>query len=443
MLFDKQRPQLKQRRKFNPTDVAKKLEALVKNDTGVFFSHLAKVPQNRLIDVLLELSSSTFSQAIERVSTQRVYRAMIEIPSDRMTDFLQRAQSLNKKAAAKLDALMSKKEQEEFLELSQYSEMQAGAYMEREMLVARVSETLEDIKNSIRHFREEEPYSYIIKLFVVDREDNFLATLHFSDLILFEPYQSIEEILHQLKPHKPLSVHPTTDVTEVIRLFDEYDLSLLAVVDERGVLQGRILYDDIYELIQRVDTDQIYKLAGVDDEAEEESFFSAQKMRLLWLFINLGTISAASFVIDSFKETIASYIAIAVLLPLVAALGGNAGMQAMTVTIRRVALGEINLSQSSHVLKREASIVFVNGSIMALSVALITYLWFGDSRLSLVIAISMFCTLLLTGSVGAMIPLLLKKVGIDPAIASSIILTTTSDIFGFFIFLLLAKHYLL
>lgn len=432
-----------QAHQFNPTNVAKELEQLVDNDIGLFFSNLAKIKNNNLIDLLLELSNTSFLQAIDRLSINRVYNALIQTPSDTMTDFLQRLKSLDEQYAEKLHSLMSIKEQKEFLELSKYNEMQAGAYMQTEMLTATLENTIEDVKNSIHLFRKEEPYSYIIKLYVTDKEHNLLATLHFSDLILFEPHQSIKEVVETLKPHHPLSVHPTTNVDEIIRLFNEYDLSVLAVVDENGVLIGRILYDDIYELIQKINTDQVYKLAGVDDEAEEESFSSAQKMRLVWLFINLGTIFAASLVIDSFKDTIASYIAIAVLLPLVAALGGNAGMQAMTVTIRRLTLGEIDFSKSLHVLKRESAIVLVNGSVMALSVAFISYLWFNDIVLSYVIGISMLLNLLLTGSVGAMIPLVLKKVGVDPAIASSIILTTTSDIFGFFIFLFLAEKILM
>lgn len=278
---------------------------------------------------------------------------------------------------------------------------------------------------------------------MTNQEQKFLATLHFSDLILYEPEQTIQKIIEHLKPHHPLSVHPATSIDEVIRLFDEFDLSVLAVVDEDNILKGRILYDDIYDLIQKVNTDQVYKLAGVDDEAEDESFSSAQRNRLIWLIVNLGTVFISSFVIDSFKETIASYIAIAALLPLVAALGGNAGMQAVTVTIRKIALGEIDLSQGLDVLKRESAIVLVNGFVMALSVAFVSYIWFDNEMLSLAIGIAMFINLLLAGSVGALIPLLFKKIGVDPAVASSIILTTTTDIFGFFMFLFLAEKILM
>jgi magnesium transporter len=429
--------------KFNPTITAKKLDLLLEENIGVFFSNLVKVEDKNLIILFLELSNEAFLEAVDRLSIHKINNALVQTPSDLMTDFLQRLESLNGEYANKLQKLMNEKAKREYLELSQYDETQAGAYMEKEFLGAKTSETIKDVKDKVRVFRKEEEGSYIIKLFVIDENDKFIATLHFSDLILFDDDTTIKEIVEKLKPHQPLSILPTTPVEEVIRLFDEFDLSVLAVVDEKGSLKGRILYDDIYELIQRINTDQVYKMAGVDDEAEEESFFSAQRMRLIWLFVNLATIITASFVIDNFKETIASYIALAALLPLVAALGGNAGMQAMTVTIRKIALGEVAFSQVFSVLRREILIVLINGLFIASSVALITYLWFDDKMLSLVIAIAMLINLIVAGSVGALIPLVLKKIGIDPAIASSILLTTTTDIFGFFIFLFLAKMVLM
>lgn len=434
--------QKKQTLQFNPTSTAKKLDQLLKTDIGLFFSTLVKIEDKHLIILFLELSNESFLEAIDRLSIHRINEALIQTPSDIMTDFLIRLHNLNEKYSKKLHNLMHKKEHDEYLELSSYDETQAGAYMQKEFLSATFTDTLKDVKNSVKVFRKEEKSSHIIKLFVTNENNKFVATLHFSDLILFDENKSIKEIVEELKPHMPLSIQPNTAVEEVVRLFNEFDLSVLAVVDERGFLIGRILYDDIYELTQKLHTDHVYKLVGVDDEAEEESLFSAQKMRLLWLLINLITIITASFVIDSFKETISSYIALAALLPLVAALGGNAGMQAMTVTIRKIALGEVELSKVFGVLKREVSIVLINGLVVAGLVSLITFLWFDDKTLSLVIAIAMFINLLVAGVVGSFIPLVLKRIGIDPAIASSILLTTTTDIFGFFIFLFLAKSLL-
>jgi len=427
----------------NPTLIAKSLEALIHTQTGLFFSTLSKIPGEYLIDVLLELSNEALHEVFDRLSYQKVYAAMAQIPSDEMTDFLQRVEMVNRPYAKKLMSLLDPDERHEFLELSRYSDMEAGAYMETEMLTATIDDDIESIAKSVRYFRETEPQSKIIKLFVTDESGHLIATLHFSDLMTFTPSQHIEEVLKELKPHHPLSVLPSTPAEEVVRLFDEYDLSVLAVVDEEGLLKGRILYDDIYALMESIHTDQFYKLAGVDDEAEEESIASARKKRLVWLLVNLGTILLASFVIGLFEETIASYIALAALLPIVAALGGNAGMQAMTVTIRRLTLGEVDFEHVWPVLKRESAIVLVNGMVMALAVSVVTYLWFEDATLSLVIAIAMFLNLLVAGSIGALIPLALKRIGIDPAVASSILLTTTSDVFGFFIFLFLAQSILL
>jgi len=433
----------KQVLQFNPTTTAKNLDILREENIGVFFSNLVKVEDRNLILLFLELSNESLLEAIDRLSMHRVNSAMMQTPSDLMTDFLQRLEILDEKYAKKLQKLMNEKEKNEYLELNQYDETQAGAYMEKEFLSAYTKDTIKDVKEKVKIFRKEEEGSYIIKLFVIDENEKFIATLHFSDLILFENETTLKEIIEKLKPHQPLSIFPTTDVVEVIRLFDEFDLSVLAVVDENGVLIGRILYDDIYELIQRINTDQVYKLAGVDDEAEEVSFFSAQRMRLVWLFVNLATIIMASVVIDNFKETIASYIALAALMPLVAALGGNAGMQAMTVTIRKIALGEVQFNQAFTVLRKEFLIVVINGLVIASTIALITFLWFDDKMLALVIAIAMVINLIVAGSVGVLIPLVLKKIGIDPAIASSVLLTTTTDIFGFFIFLFLAKMVLM
>ncbi|OQX59763.1 MAG: hypothetical protein B5M52_02325 [Helicobacteraceae bacterium 4484_230] len=180
-------------------------------------------------------------------------------------------------------------------------------------------------------------------------------------------------------------------------------------------------------------------MVGLDDEAEEESIQSAYKKRLVWLFVNLGTILMASFVIGQYETLIVSYVALAVLMPVVAALGGNTGMQALTVTIRRLALGEIDYASTRTVLKREAMIALLNGTVMAGAVSSVSYLWFGDSYLALAVALAVFSNLMVAGSAGALIPLGLKKIGVDPAVASSVLLTTTTDVFGFFIFLFTAK----
>lgn len=423
----------------NPTKIAKSLSKLYSYDTGLFFANLAKIPINELAFVLLEMSGELLEVALSRLAHQKVAAAVAHLESDEATDFMQRLRQYNESYAQQLYHLLKPHEQRDITRLSSYSSDQAGAYMQTELLSAQLHENVADVKKKIRRFRSEEPTSPIIKLFVIDEEHRLITTIHFSDLILFEENQSIESVIAELKPHRPLTIRPTSPVEEVLRLFDEYDLSMVGVVDKEGVLQGRIVYDDVYELIRDIETDHAYKMVGLDDEAEEESLQSAYRKRLVWLFVNLGTILMASFVIGQFDELIVSYVALAILMPVVAALGGNTGMQALTVTIRRLALGEIDYASVHSVFKREAFIALVNGTVMAAAVSAVSYIWFSNPKLALAVALAVFSNLMVAGSVGALIPLGLKKIGIDPAVASSVLLTTTADVFGFFIFLFMAQ----
>lgn len=423
--------------------LAKSLKKIYTHDIGLFFSNLAKLPTGMLAEVLLEFPSGLLKDSIGRLPPQRIAASIEKLESDDVTDLMQKIETVDPGYAKRLLTLLHPQDRQDVEELSKYSSDQAGAYMEREFLAATIDETVSQVKDRIRRFRKEEPVSPIIKLFVTDNEGVLISSVHFSDLILFEPEDTLRYVIEKLHRRKPLTIRPSSPIEEVVRLFEDYDLNIIAVVNKENKLIGRIVYDDIYDIIRQIETEQAYSLAGVDDEAEEESLVAAAKKRLLWLFVNLGTILAASAVIDHYDQAIASYIALAALLPVVAALGGNAGMQALTVTVRRIALGEIDYSNAKTVLKRESLIVMGNGFVIAVATGIVTYLWFDDPALSMIVVSAIFLNLLLAGSVGALIPLALKKMGIDPAVASSIFLTTTSDVFGFFIFLSLAELFLI
>lgn len=426
----------------SPVKLAKSLKKIYTHDVGLFFSNLAKLPTGMLAEVLLEFPNELLKDSIGRLPQYRIAASIEKLESDDTTDLMQKIDIVDTEYAKRLLMLLHPQDRRDVEELSKYSSDQAGAYMEREFLAATIDETVSQVKERIRKFRKEEPVSPIIKLFVVDDEGILIGSVHFSDLILFEPEDTLRYVMDKLRRRRPLTIRPSLPIEEVVRLFEDYDLNIIAVVNKENKLIGRIVYDDIYDMIRQMDTEQAYSLAGVDDEAEEESLIAAAKKRLLWLFVNLGTILAASAVIDFYDQAIASYVALAVLLPVVAALGGNAGMQALTVTIRRIALGEIDYSNAKTVLRRESLIVLGNGFIIGAATGIVTYIWFDNLILSTIVVAAIFLNLLLAGSAGALIPLALKKVGIDPAIASSIFLTTTSDVFGFFIFLSLAQLFL-
>jgi magnesium transporter len=181
-------------------------------------------------------------------------------------------------------------------------------------------------------------------------------------------------------------------------------------------------------------------MAGVDDEVEvEENLKEIIKTRASWLFVNLLTAVLASMVISIFDDTLSNMVALAILMPIVASMGGNAGTQTLTVVVRQLALGEIELSQGINAVKRELLISLINGGIFATVISIVTFLWFGKGMLGAVIAIAMIINLLVAGFFGSAIPLLLEKFEIDPAVGSTVLLTTATDIFGFFVFLGLAK----
>jgi magnesium transporter len=234
------------------------------------------------------------------------------------------------------------------------------------------------------------------------------------------------------------------DISNIIKIFEDYDLSVIPIVGYQNRLIGRITSDDVYDMIEEKATEQIYNLAGIGENKDYEgNIAKAIKTRGSWLFINLITAILASIVINVFEDTISSYIALAILMPIVASMGGNAGTQTLTIVVRQLALGDIVFDNAKEVVKKELLIAFINGVIFAAIVGIVAYVWFDKPLLGVVIALSLVINIFLSGFFGALIPLGLKKLNIDPAVGSTVILTTATDVIGFFSFLLLAKHILL
>ena len=207
---------------------------------------------------------------------------------------------------------------------------------------------------------------------------------------------------------------------------------------------GRITNYDIHDFLEESATEQIYNLAGVNDEAEEEeSVVKAGRARAVWLVLNLITAIISSVVISLFDESINKIVALAILMPIVASMGGNTGTQALTVTVRRLATREITFSNAKSVIGREFAIAFVNGAIFAVLVGIVAHVWFGIAGLGFVIAAAMLINLAGAGFFGAIIPMSLKRFGVDPAVASPVLLTTMTDVVGFLSFLGLATWILL
>ncbi len=424
-----------------PIQIARQLQQIYESDVGIFFAEIAKLPLEGLCKTLIELPSEIFEEAFSRMPQKKMATALSYLGSADLTDFLQRVKQYDQNYAKSTYNLLAPDEQAEVTHLSQFTEDQAGAYMQMEVFFAETTETLAQVKQKIRIFRDEEPNSPIFKLFVVDAERHLISTLHFTDLMLFDDEDTMQEIMDQatIHHHKPLSVHATTPIEQVIKLFEEYELSILAVLNENNQLQGRIVFEDVYDLIRMQEQGQALKMAGADNEAEEQGLRTARLARLHWLFVNVIALCVAAYIVSMFEGTIEEVVALAVLMPIVAALGGNVGNQAVTVTVRKLALGQIDWTNALPVIKRELIISSINGLVMGGIVSIITLIWYHQFLLGLVIAFAITVNLAMAGLIGSLIPLLIKKFGGDPAIASPLLLTTATDALGFFVFLGLAE----
>ncbi|UCN00458.1 magnesium transporter [Sulfurimonas sp. SWIR-19] len=426
----------------HPAEIAKILKGLNDKD---FSEAIKLVPKDLVGDVALALPDRYFDDVVENFNAEELSHAVSELESDDQLEFMQELEDVDEDKASEVFHKLDAEDKHEIAKLKKYDEDQAGAYMQLEVFTAKEDEIVQDVIKRFARLRKENELENVQNLFIVDSNNRLLYTVGLDDLLIFDFSKTIRENIEQSEESfEPKSARDTEDIKEVVNYFKEYDLSVMPVVNDEGILVGRITSDDIYDIINEHATEQMYNLAGVDDEAEEdEDVLKATKKRATWLGINLLTAIAASLVIGLFSDTINSMVALAVLMPIVASMGGNAGTQSLTVVVRQLALGEISQTDAFRTIKKEVIISLMNGLLFAVVMGIIAWLWFHIPMLGVVIGLSMIINLLMAGFFGAMIPLLLKILGIDPAIGSTVILTTVTDVVGFFSFLALAKYILL
>jgi len=426
----------------HPSDIAKILKNLDNDD---FAEAIKLVPKDLVGDVALALPDRYFDDVVDSLSVDELSHAVAELESDDQLEFMQELEEADKNIASEVFDTLDKDDQKEIAKLQTYGEDEAGAYMQLEVFTSYENEVVEDVIKRFAHLRKDNEIENVQNLFVTDSHGKLLYAIGFDDLLIFDFSKTIEEnITLSEESFEPKKGVDRENIKDVVHYFEEYDLSVLPIVNAYGILVGRITSDDIYDIINEHATEQMYNMAGVDDEAEEDDeILKAGKKRAIWLGINLLTAIAASLVISMFSQTINSMVALAVLMPIVASMGGNAGTQSLTVVVRQLALGEINHQDAKRAIKKEVAIALINGLIFGIIVAIVADLWFGKWMLGVVIGMSMIINLFIAGFFGATIPLLLKKLDIDPAIGSTVILTTITDVVGFFSFLGLATWILL
>jgi len=426
----------------HPSEIANLLKDL--NEKS-FSEAVQSIPKELIADVALELPDRYFEDVVESFTAQEIAESVSDLESDDQTDFIQELEEIDVQMAKEVFAELDSDDQADILQLKQYEEDEAGAYMQIEVYTAGLEQNVHNVIKDFAELRRQDELENIHYLFVTDKDKRLRYGIGLDNLLVFDFDKTLESnIKESEEKFKPIVARDHDDISEVVQKFQEYDLNSMPVVDENGVLLGRITSDDIYDIINEQATDQMYHLAGVNDDAEEdEDIFKAGKARAIWLSINLITAIAASLVIGLFEETIQSIVALAILMPIVASMGGNAGTQSLTVVVRQLALGDIAKHDAFRTIKKEVILSLANGVFFAIIMGIIASIWFDKGMLGVVIALSMVINLLSAGFFGSMVPLLLKKLDVDPAIGSTVILTTVTDVVGFFSFLGLATLILL
>ena len=426
----------------HPSDIAKILKNLNDSDFSIA---IKLVPKNLVGDVALALPDRYFDDVVENLSVDELSHAVTELESDDQAEFMQELADVDAKVASEVFDNLHEDDKQEITKLQTYEETQAGAHMQLELFTAFKDEIVQDVIKRFAKLRKENEVENVQNLFITDEDKKLKYAVGLDDLLIFDFSKTvIANIDASDENFEPIKAKDIDDIKDVVHTFEQYDLSVLAIVNSYGVLLGRITSDDMYDIINEHATEQMYNLAGVDDEAEEdEEILPAGKKRATWLAFNLLTAIAASLVIGMFAETLESMVALAVLMPIVASMGGNAGTQSLTVVVRQLALGDISKGDAMRIIKKEVTIALVNGLLFAIIVGIIAALWFDTAMLGVVIGLSMVINLFMAGLFGASVPLLLKRMDVDPAIGSTVILTTVTDVVGFFSFLALATYILL
>jgi magnesium transporter len=384
-------------------------------------------------DVLSHMQDVVRTEFLEHMHPDEVVDATKDLAADDVADILQ---DLPDDVANTVLRSMDEQNRERLSFILTYPEDTAGGLMNIDVVSVRADVTLDVVARYLRLMGEIPEKTD--NLMVVDRDNHYLGVLALTELLVRDPETSVGEWMEE---ESYLSVN--TPTTEVSKLFEQRDLLSAAVVDDENHLLGRITIDDVVDVIQEEAEHVVRSMAGLGDDDMFSPVIASTKRRAIWLGINLITAFMAAWVIGRFEDTIQELVALAVLMPVVAGMGGIAGSQTLTIAIRGIALGQISKTNIRPLIIKELSVGVLNGIVWSCVVGGIVIAWFDNLYLGLIIGISMIINLLIAALAGATIPMILKRYGIDPAIAGGVILTTVTDVVGFMTFLGLATIFLI
>jgi len=379
--------------------------------------------------VLSELDDPTARELLHTLDETEVSRILERMPSDHVVDVVE---ELPREEAEKILDLMEVEKSEEVQELLEYREGTAGRLMSPSFVAVPEGVSVGQAIENIRKSRTGDDAFYV---YVIDEHEHLVGLVPLHRLLTTDPTTSI----HAIRNEDVQSVTVDTDQEDVARLVQRYDLVQVPVVDANRRLLGTISVEDVIDVIHEEATEDIQRLAGVGgDETVLDPPEAVFPKRLIWRLINLGTAVLAASVIGLFEASIQTMATLAIFMPIVASMGGIGTTQTATVVVRGIALGDLTRSVISRVLRKELWLGLTTGAATGLVIAVIAYIWKGQLLLAIILGLALLLNMLVAAIVGTLIPFALKLFRIDPAIASSVIITTFTDVFGFFSFLGLA-----
>ena len=410
-----------------PTEVARLIEKSPPKERQILWNLIS---QDLEPEVLQHLNDDVQAEILSRMDTTEVVALTESLDSDDLVDILQQLPNRVMKETLRI---MDKQNRSRVEQLLSYPEDTAGGLMNTDTTTIRPDITIEATLRYIR--RHDEIPEMTDNLIVVSRKDLYIGLLPLTKLLVTDPSITIREVMNT--DIEPIPASMPDD--KVAALFEEHDLVSSPVVDADGKLLGRITIDDVVDVIREDADHSLMSMAGLDED--EDTFAPVMKTtrrRAVWLGINLLTAFIASAVIGLFEATTEQVVALAVLMPIVASMGGIAGSQTLTLVIRGQALGHVERSNAGWLLNRELLSGLMNGVLWAVVIAVVSIIWFQDTNIGIVIALAIVINLVAGAMAGTLLPIGLKAVGIDPALAGSVLLTTITDVVGFFSFLGLA-----
>jgi magnesium transporter len=412
-------------------------------DAADIIEHLSEGDREKLIklnnfkidpEVFVEMNESVQKEIIKYLASDSIVSILKNLESDNAIKILENIDESNKNIIL---SSLPPKDRFALLESLSYPEDSAARIMQREFTAIPSNWS---VGQTIDYLREDKDLpEQFLEIFIVDSDFKPIGTVPSSKVLTTAREAKMNSIMLESQLLIPVDM----DKEEVGNLFENYNLNSACVVDKNNKLVGMITSDDVLTVLKEEAEEDVLRLAGVGNEEITDGVFKKTKRRFNWLLLNLFTAVIASIVIGFFKEDIEKVVALAVLMPIVASMGGNAGMQTLAVTIRTIATNELTKNNFSQNVLKEFSIGILNGLIFAFISAVIVQIWFNDTTLSLIISISMVLNMIVAGLFGILVPVTLKKMNIDPAIASSVFVTTITDVIGFLSFLGIGAYFFL